>query len=462
MLREANLHAYQVKGYKHIIDNPYCGLFMDMGLGKTITTLTAVEKLINDYLDIGTVLVVAPKRVVESVWTEEIKDWEHVTHLTTSRVIGNPAQRKAALKKKADIYLISRDNIAWLCGQYGGSMLPFDMLVVDESSSFKNHKSIRFKSLRRVQPCFSRVVVLTGTPAPNGLIDLWSQIYLLDRGERLGKFIGHYRDEYFRPNQTNGSIVYNYKIRGNSEERIHEQISDICMSMKKEDYLDLPKRIDNFIKVKLTPSVQSQYLEFEKQQVLEFLEDMEEDEVIAATSAAALSNKLLQYANGAVYDENKKHHTVHNLKLDALQDILEDANGQPVLLAYTYKSDLHRIMTRFKKYKPRRLKNDQDIKDWNAGKIQLMVMHPASGGHGLNLQKGGNIIVWFGQTWSLELYQQFNARLHRQGQTKPTIINHLVADKTIDLDVVAAIDRKDQKQEALMKAIRARIEKYAA
>ena len=458
MLNRKNLHAYQIKAYNHIIDNPKCGLFLDMGLGKTVSTLTAVEELLFDYVDISSVLVVAPKRVVESVWTAEIKNWEHLTHLKTSRIIGNEKQRLAALKTKAHIYLVSRDNIAWLCGQYGGSTLPFDMLVVDESSSFKNPKSQRFKALRKV--AFDRVVILTGTPAPNGLIDLWSQVYLLDRGERLGKFIGHYRSDFFTPNQRNGHIIYNYKVVPEGEKRIFKKISDICMSMKAKDYLNLPKRIDNIIKVKLSPSVQAQYEEFEKQQVLAFLESLDEDEAIAATNAAALSNKLLQYANGAVYDADKVPHVVHDFKLDALADILEEANGQPVLVAWTYRSDMHRIMDRFKKYKPRQLKKEKDIDDWNAGKIPLMLMHPASGGHGLNLQKGGNIIVWFGQNWSLELYQQFNARLYRQGQTKPTIIHHLVADRTIDLDVIAAIARKDEKQAALMAAIKARISKY--
>ena len=377
--------------------------------------------------------------------------------MKTSRIIGNPKQRYLAYKSKAQIHLISRDNIAWLCGEFGGGKLPYDMLIIDESSSFKNHKSVRFKALRRVQPCFKRVVLLTGTPAPNTLIDLWSQIYLLDRGERLGKFIGHYRKEYFKKGRSNGHIVYNYLALENSESRIYEKIGDICLSMKSEDYLDLPERIDNYIKIKFPDKIKKRYLDFERSQILELLEN--EDE-ITAVNAAALSNKLLQFSNGAIYDQDKVVHEVHSLKLDALQEILEDANGKPVLVAWTYRSDKDRIFRRFAKYKPVALKTEGHISEWNEGKIALMCMHPASGGHGLNLQYGGSTIVWFGQTWSLELYQQFNARLHRQGQEETTIVHHLVAEGTVDEDVIASLSKKDKKQAGLMEAIKARIDKY--
>lgn len=459
-MNESNLHEYQHTAVQHILDNTHCALFLEMGLGKTISTLTAIKKLMYDELDISSALVIAPKRVADSVWDAEIEKWSHLENMTVSKIIGSAKQRREALRKKADIYTIGRDNVAWLCGQYGGSMLPFDMLVIDELSSFKNPKSIRFKSLRNVQPSFKRVVGLTGTPAPNGLIDLWSQIYLLDRGERLGKFITRYREDYFRPGKTNGAIVYKYDIVGDGEKQIHEKISDICMSMKAKDYLKLPGRIENIIEIKFDEATQKKYDDFERDQVLQIFADQKEDEGISAVNAAALSNKLLQFANGAVYDEDKNYHIVHDLKIEALKEIVEDANGKPVLIAYSYKHDLERIMRALKKYKPKQLKTDQDIKDWNAGKIQVMVMHPASGGHGLNLQAGGNILVWFGQTWSLELYQQFNARLDRQGQTETVIINKLVAVKTVDQKVIRALSSKDAKQDGLMEAVKALVNKY--
>lgn len=406
------------------------------------------------------VLVIAPKRVAETVWSTECEKWEHLNDLRVAKVIGNEKQRKAALAEKADIYMLGRDNVAWLIGQYGGNMLPFDMLVIDESSSFKNPKSQRFKALKKAQPCFKRVVILTGTPAPNGLIDLWSQVYLLDRGERLGKNITTYRRDFFSPGQTNGSIVYNYRINKGSEERIHEKIGDICMSMKAEDYLDLPGRTNVTVDIKLESKTQKMYNEFEKEQVLALLDNQEEGEEISAVNAAALSTKLLQFANGAIYDEDMNVHEVHNLKIDALKEIMENVQGQPVLLAWTFRSDMYRIKRHLKEYEPRELKTEQDILDWNNGKVKLMMMHPASGGHGLNLQAGGCNIVWFGQNWSLELYQQFNARLDRQGQTKPVIIHHLIASETIDSDVLKALDGKSTKQEALMQSIKARVKKY--
>lgn len=457
-MNESNLHNYQLGAIEHIMNHSHCGLFLDMGLGKTVSTLTAAKKLIYEELDISNVLVVAPKRVAENVWSTEIEKWEHLKDLKISKIIGNEKQRKLALSQKADIYIISRDNLAWLIGLYGGSKAPMDALIIDESSSFKNPRSIRFKALKKVQAGFKRVIILTGTPAPNGLIDLWSQVYLLDRGERLGKTISAYRDTYFRPGKTNGAIVYSYNLQIGGEERIHERISDICMSMKASDYLDLPKRIDNYIEIELPQTIKKQYLDFEKHQVLELLSHGEE---ISAVNAAALSNKLLQFANGAVYDSEKNYHVVHDLKIDALEEILENANGKPVLVAWTYRSDMERIMEKLKAYNPVQLKTEQHIKDWNAGKIQLMLMHPASGGHGLNLQAGGNIIVWFGQTWSLELYQQFNARLDRQGQTESVIVNHLICKSTIDKDVIKSLAAKDSKQEGLMQAIKAKIAKYA-
>lgn len=408
-------------------------------------------------LEVDSVLVVAPKRVAENVWSAECQKWQHLKNLKISKIIGSEKQRKAALREKADIYMISRDNLVWLIGQYGGSMLPFDMLVVDESSSFKNPQSMRFKALKAVQASFKRVVILTGTPAPNGLIDLWSQIWLLDRGQRLGKTITAYRDRYFRPGKRNGAIIYDYTLKTESEAEIHEAISDICISMKAKDYLDLPQTIINDIVLQFSPALKKQYLDFERDQVLELFSA---DQEILAVNAAALSGKLLQFANGAIYDENKEWHEIHSLKLDAVDEIIENANGKPVLIAYTFKHDLERLMHHLRKYKPKQLDGEQDINDWNAGKIQVMIMHPASGGHGLNLQSGGNIIIWFGQTWSLELYQQFNARLDRQGQVESVIINRLICKGTVDEDVVKSLENKDKKQEGLMQAVKARIEKY--
>lgn len=459
-MNEADLHDYQIAAVEHIMNNTHCSLFLEMGLGKTVSSLTAIKKLMFEELEIAKTLVIGPKRVVESVWEAECEKWEHLKGLKVSKIIGTAKQRKEALRKNADVYLVSRDNISWLCGLYGGSMLPFDMLVIDELSSFKNPKSIRFKALRGVQPSFKRVIGLTGTPAPNGLIDLWSQIYLLDRGERLGKFITRFREEYFKPGKRNGAIIYKYDLVTDGEARIHEKIGDICMSMKAKDYLSLPGRIDNVIKIVLPPDIQAKYEAFERDQVLQLFAEQPEDEAITAVSAAALSNKLLQFANGAVYDENKDWHVVHNLKIEALKEIIEDANGKPVLVAYTYQHDLHRMKEALKQYKPVQLKTDQDVKDWNAGKIQVMIMHPASGGHGLNLQSGGHIIVWFGQTWSLELEQQFNARLDRQGQKNVVIVHKLVASKTMDEDVIKSQESKSAKQDSLMEAVKAKIKKY--
>jgi len=453
MLNETNLHGYQHTGVDHIIDNTHSALLLEMGLGKTTTTLTAINRLIYDNLDISKVLVIAPRRVAESVWAQEVEKWEHLKHLKVSKVIGDAKRRKAALAVKADIYTIGRDNVAWLCGLYGGGMLPFDMLVIDESSSFKNHASMRFKALKRVQPSFSRVVLLTGTPAPNSLIDLWAQIYLLDRGERLGKTITFYRDNYFRKSY-NG---FGYDPQIDSDERIHNKIKDICISMKSEDYLDLPERIDNFIAIDFPPEVKKRYEIFERDMVLEMFEDVEE---ITAMNAAGLSNKLLQFAGGAVYDAEKNWHEVHDLKLDAAEDIIESANGQPVLIAYTYKHELERLLVRLKKYKPVKLTTDADILKWNKGEIQVMLAHPASAGHGLNLQAGGSIVLWFSLNWSLELYQQFNARLHRQGQKSSVVINHLIAQGTEDETVVRTLDGKRDTQELLMQAVKAKIAKY--
>jgi len=459
-MNESNLHGYQHTAVSHIMENTHGALLLEMGLGKTVSTLTAINKLIYEELEINAVLIIAPKRVAESVWSAEIGKWEHLKHLRISKILGTEKQRKAALRQPADVYTIGRDNVAWLCSQFGGTRTPFDMLVIDELSSFKNPQSVRFKALKAVQPSFSRVVGLTGTPAPNGLIDLWSQIYLLDRGARLGKFITTYRETYFRPDKRNGSITYSYKLEESGEQQIYDKIGDICMSMKAKDYLDLPERINNIVRIDMPPDLQKQYNDFEKEQVMNLVSAEGDDKEISALNAAALSNKLLQFANGAMYDENKVYHEVHDLKLLALEELIEAANGHPVLIAWTYRHDRDRMLEKLKKYKPQELKTDQDINDWNAGKIQVMMMHPASGGHGLNLQAGGNIIVWFGQTWSLELEQQFNARLDRQGQKNAVVVNKLAVVGTMDEDVLKAQETKGNNQNRLMDAVKAKINKY--
>lgn len=471
MLTERNLHNYQNACVEHIIDNPFCGVFLDMGLGKTVSTLTAINYLMNDYCEINTVLVIAPKRVAESVWEEEAVKWEHLKHLRFSKIIGSEAKRIEALKAKADIYIISRDNIAWLCALYGGGKLPFDMAVIDELSSFKSYKSLRFKALRSSRPYLKRLVGLTGTPAPNGLIDLWPQIYLMDRGDRLEKTITRYREKYFRPGRTNGNVVYSYSLLENSEAQIHNKISDICISMKAEDYLQMPIRTDNFIKLRMPEALKKQYQDFEKDKVLELIKPEQEylEEIdkwvdkpveISIANATALSNKLLQFANGAIYDENRGVHPIHDIKLEALKEIVENSQGQPILVAWTFQFDRDRIKEALKAYGPRELKTNKDIEDWNAGKIPVLLAHPASAGHGLNLQAGGSIIVWYGQTWSLELYQQFNARLYRQGQENHVIINHLILEGSHDEDVINALKSKDKKQNSLMENIKAKIDKY--
>lgn len=462
MLTESNLHNYQKACVEHIIDNPFCGVFLDMGLGKTISTLTAISYLMNDYCEINSVLVIAPKRVAESVWQEEAEKWEHTKNLRFSKIIGSAKQRIAAvMETKADIYVISRDNVAWLCALYGGGKLPFDMVVIDELSSFKSYKSERFKALRGARPYLKRLVGLTGTPAPNGLIDLWPQIYLMDRGIRLEKTISRYREKYFRPGKTIGSVVCSYDLINDSEYLIHKKIEDICISMKASDYLEMPERTDNYIELNMPADIKKQYNDFEKNKVLDLIkQETEETKEINVINAAALSNKLLQFANGAVYDEDRNVHAIHDIKLEALKELIDDNEGKPVLIAWTFQFDRDRIMSYLKKYKPRELKTNKDIDDWNAGKIQVMLAHPASAGHGLNLQAGGNIIIWYGQTWSLELYQQFNGRLYRQGQQNHVIIHHLILKGTHDEDVIKALKSKDKKQNALMDSIKAKINKY--
>lgn len=459
MLQRNQLHSYQNRGVQHIIDNPFCALFLDMGLGKTVTTLTAIKELM-DACIITNALVVAPKKVTQVTWTDEIKNWAHLQDLTISVIDGDVKHRRAAMAKKADIYAVSRDNIVWLVTEYGGIKLPFDMVVIDELSSFKNHASKRFRAMKRVRKFIPRVVGLTGTPSPNGLIDLFAQMYLIDEGERLGKTITGYRDRFFRPDKRNGDIVYTYALKqpaDETEKQISDLISDITISMTAEDYLKMPDKIMLFDTVELSDKVYDNYLDFEREQVLELISS---DEMITAASAAALSNKLQQYANGAIYDADRNVKHIHDEKLEKLQEIVEAANGAPVLVAYSFIHDLDRIMDALKAYKPVKLEKPEHIAQWNDGKIQVLVTHPASAGHGLNLQKGGNILVWFGNTWSLELYMQFNARLYRQGQTKPVYIHHIVSKGTVDEKIIKALSGKKETQDGLMQSIKELMEKY--
>lgn len=453
-----------------IIANKKAGPLLDMGLGKSAATLDAIDRLYKSK-EIKKVLVIAPKKVIENVWRQEGKKWDEFNHLTFSMIHGTEGQRKIAIKQPAHIHLISRDNIAWLIGQFA-SAWPYDMLVVDESSSFKNVKSGRFKALRMILPLVKRAVILTGTPAPNGLLQLWPQVYILDRGQRLGESFAKYRQKYFTPAARFGERVVKYELKGKrgyekglgqllgddfAKQEIYEKIGDICYSMKTEDYADLPPFMDVQVPVSLDPDVMKQYYEFERDQVLAI-----KDVTLTAVNAAALSNKLLQFANGAVYTDKERnlYHEVHRAKLDAMEDILEEANGQSVLAFYWFKHDLERIQKYLKNYSPRLLKTPKDFEAWNRGEIEFGLLHPMSGGHGLNLQDGGSISAWFSNTWDLELEQQTNKRLHRPGQLKPVINHRLKAMGTIDEDVLTALLNKADNQNALLYAVKARIEKY--
>lgn len=446
-------HTFQQHAIEHIIENCEAGLFLDMGLGKTVITLTAISELLHNYFDVSRVLVIAPLRVADSTWTAEAEKWDHTRHLRISKVLGPEKKRIDALETSADIYVINRENIVWLV-EYYKKRWPFDMVVIDELSSFKSPKAQRFRAMRKVRPYIKRIVGLTGTPTPNGLIDLWAQIYLLDRGERLGETVTGYRHRYFVPGRRNGHIVYEWIPKPESEKAIHEKLLDLCISMKAEDWLEMPERIDRTVTVRMPEKVKAKYKRLERDLLLPFA-----DSDVVADTAAVLSNKLLQLANGAVYDEDGDVQEVHQEKLAALEDVIEAANGKPVFVFYSYQHDLTRLQKHLKPYKPRVLKTAADITDWNAGSIPVLLAHPASVGHGLNLQAGGNIIVWFGLTWSLELYQQANARLHRQGQSEKVIVHHLVTEGSVDEDVMRALGAKAVGQDALIEAVKARIKK---
>lgn len=452
---KATLHPYQHYSVGWIMEHPYCGLLLDMGLGKTLSSLTAIQDLLTTFELIDTVLIIAPLAVAEKTWTDEIDKWDHLTGLSTSKILGTEKERLAALDRKADVYIINRENVVWLVDHYK-KRWPFKTVIIDELSSFKSSKAKRFKALKKVRPLMDRVIGLTGTPAPNTLIDLWPQIYLLDQGERLGKTITQYRDRYFYPGQKNGHVVYKWELKPGAEEEIYEKISDICVSMKAKEYLNLPGRINNTVTVTLSDKDRIRYKRFERDLLLEVNES-----TVVAANAAVLSNKLLQMANGCIYDDEGTPQLIHDGKLNALERIIEEANGQPIIVFYTYKHDLARIQKRFKEAKALNVK-DGDIKKWNTGEIPVLLAHPQSAGHGLNLQKGGHIIVWFGLTWSLEYYQQANARLDRQGQVETVLIHHLVTEGTMDEQVIAALGSKEAGQDALLHAVRARIKEANA
>lgn len=444
-------YPYQTFAIRQILKKPALALFLDMGMGKTAITLTAIDELLNEEFAVSRVLVIAPKRVAESTWTDEAGKWEHLQDLQVVSLLGSVNEREVALKERADIYVINRENIVWLVNRFGVRW-PFDMVVIDESSSFKNHQSKRFKALRSVRPLVRRLVELTGTPSPNGLMDLWSQLYLLDRGERLGKTIGEYRRNYFTPGYGSGFVTYVWNPLPNAQKDIEEKISDICVSMKSADYLELPPLIYNTVKVKLGDAMET-YKRLEKDFILQI-----GDADIVASSAAALSGKLLQLANGACYNEDGTVTEVHDAKLEALKEVSALNEHKPLLVFYWFKHDLERLRKAFPK--ARTLDSKKSIEQWNAGKIPMLLVHPASAGHGLNLQYGGNIVVWFGLSWSLELYQQANKRLHRNGQKHTVVIHHLVAEGTIDEQVMEALSKKKVTQDDILEAVKAKIEKY--
>ena len=441
-------HDYQRYATDFIINNPISAVLFEMGLGKSVISLSAINELMLDYFDVSRTLVIAPLRVAISTWPEEIKKWDHLKYLSYSVVTGSEKERLDALKKPAHIYVINRENVDWLITKSGFKWF-FDMVVIDELSSFKSYQAKRFKSLLKARPKVKRIVGLTGTPSSNGLMDLWAEFRLLDMGERLGRYITHYRQNFFIPDKRNQQIIFSYKPKDGAEKVIYQLISDITISMKSKDFLKMPECIMNEVVVSLSEKEQKLYDSLKKDMVLSI-----EDEEIDAINAAALSSKLLQMANGAVYNDDKESIHIHDRKLDALEDLIEGANGKPVLIAYWFKHDLTRIKERFD---VREIKTGKDITDWNEGQIPIAIIHPASAGHGLNLQLGGSTLIWFSLTWSLELYQQTNARLYRQGQKDTVVIHHIVSKGTIDEDVMRALKAKEKMQDALIDSVKARL-----
>ncbi len=442
-----NPHNYQRYATNFVLDNPKCALLLDMGLGKSVSTLTALEELILDRFEaIGKVLVIAPLRVAEDTWSREIEKWDHLKYLILSKVLGKQKDRIAALKRPAHIYIINRENVAWLTAQY--KKWPFETVIIDELSSFKNPSAIRFKRLRTLSPLFKRCIGLTGTPAPNSLIDLWSEFYLLDQGDRLGKTVTGFRNRYFYPTQMSGHIVYKWEPHEESKAVIYDKIRDISISMSAEDWLQMPERINNEIFVQLPEDAREMYKTMERDLIIE----MESGDIVASQTAVKMG-KLLQIANGYVYDEHGVARFMHDQKLKALEEIIEAANGNPVLVFYCYRHDLQAIG-----HLGKQLKTAKDIEDWNQGKIPVLITHPASAGHGLNLQEGGSNVTWFGLPWSPEQYQQANARVYRQGQKRTVVVNHILADRTMDLHVLQVLEGKKKMQQGLLDAVKARLE----
>lgn len=452
-------YEYQTRATRFVLDHPECGLFLDMGLGKSVITLTAIQELI-DECEITRALVVAPKKVAETTWTTEAAKWDHLRDMKVAKVMGTEKQRRLALAEKADVYVIGRDNFVWLAGLYGGR-LPFDVLVIDELTSFKNSKSQRFKAMRIARPSVARVIGLTGTPAPNGLIDLWGQMYSIDMGQRLGKSVTRYRETHFETHKWN-NIVVRCDLKKGHEEIIRDSIADICLSMQARDYLQLPDMMTHTVPVELSPSVMAAYNRFEREKVLEFKQDHEgEPANVLANSAAGLMNKLAQFANGAVYDEERNVHEIHGEKVDKLAEIVEAANGSSVLVFYQFKHDIPRITRRLKDYRVEVYEGERQLLDWNAGKIDVLLAHPASTAYGLNMQHGGHYIVWFGTGWDLELFQQANARLHRQGQRHPVTVYKLVASHTVEERASASLEDKKVRQQSLLDSLDYLIRKHS-
>lgn len=441
-------HEYQQYATNFVLKHPVAAVFLDCGMGKSVIALTAIYDLMFNSFDVSKVLVIAPLRVARDTWPSEINKWNHLKGLTYSVVVGSETERKEALRRKADIYITNRENVEWLVSK-SGFPFDFDMVVIDELSSFKSASAKRFKSLLKVRSKVKRIVGLTGTPGSNGLMDLWAEFRLLDRGERLGRYITHYRNAFFVPDKRNQQMIFSYKPRPGAEDAIYRLIADMTISMKSVDFLNLPPCMMNEVEVTLSDRERAVYDAFRKQMVVAL-----GDEEIDAANAATLSGKLLQMANGAIYNEDKVAISIHDRKLDALEDLIEGANGKPVLVAYWYKHDLERIKKRFK---VREIKTSKDINEWNDGCIPVAVIHPASAGHGLNLQAGGSTLIWFGLTWSLELYQQTNARLWRQGQRDTVVIHHIITKDTIDEDVMRVLRMKAKTQDDLIQAVKARI-----
>lgn len=447
-------HDYQKYAIDYIETHPVAAVLLDMGLGKTSITLTALNDLLFDSFEVHRILVIAPLRVARNTWSDEISKWEHLQNLLYSVVVGTASERKAALAVPADIYIINRENVQWLM-EDSGYDFDFDMVVVDELSSFKNHQSKRFRSLMKARPKIKRIVGLTGTPSSNGLMDLFAEFRLLDMGERLGRFIGQYRTTYFIPDKRNGQIVFSYKLLPGAEKEIYRKISDITISMKSTDHLKMPELVNSKCIVHLSEQEQKRYEELKEDLVLQL-----PDGDITAANAASLSGKLCQMANGAVYSDDESILQIHDRKLDALGDIIEAANGKPLLVAYWFRHDYDRIAERLLKQQLpfSKLDTDESIRKWNKGVLPIALIHPASAGHGLNLQSGGSTLVWFGLTWSLELYQQTVARLWRQGQTAGTVVvQHIIVKGTIDEQIMKALSQKDSTQSALIDAVKANL-----